>query len=141
MRTIKDRIRHTILFEVIAILSATFLGGWVLNQPPEMMGVVSVVLSAIAMIWNYVFNWLFDLWNLKVRGGAKRTVPVRIAHALLFEAFLYATGTVFIAWWLEITLLHSAVVGLGFSVFFLIYAYIYNWLYDLVFPIPQSVEV
>lgn len=43
------------------------------------------------------------------------------------------------AWWLEISLLEALVLDLGFVVFYLVYAFVYNLLYDKVFPIPTQV--
>lgn len=142
MRTLPDRIRHTLLFELIAITLMAFVGGWIIGQPPVTMGILSLILSVIAMGWNMVFNWLFDLWDLKYRAAAPRGVPTRIAHALLFEAGLFTSGTFLVAWWLGITLMQSLLMGLGFSAFFLVYAYAYayNWTYDQVFPVPQVVR-
>ncbi|MEP3247924.1 MAG: chlorhexidine efflux transporter [Sneathiella sp.] len=53
MRTFWDRIRHTILFELIAVLSVAFVGGWILDQPIETMGFLSVIMSILAMSWNF----------------------------------------------------------------------------------------
>ncbi|MGQ4692537.1 chlorhexidine efflux transporter [Aeromonas veronii] len=38
-----------------------------------------------------------------------------------------------------ISMLEALVLDLGFVVFYLIYAFVYNWGYDKVFPIPREV--
>jgi len=40
------------------------------------------------------------------------------------------------AWWLNVSMLEALVLDLGFVAFYLVYAFVYNWVYDKVFPIP-----
>lgn len=140
MRTFKDRLRHTALFELIALFLVAFIGSWVVGKSPLEMGALSLMFSVLAMSWNFAFNWLFDQWDMKYRGGAKRTVGLRIVHAVLFEAALLFVGMFLVAWWLDMTLLHALVLDIGFSAFFLVYAFAYNWAYDIVFPITKPLE-
>lgn len=139
MRTLKDRIRHTVLFETIALAMVATVGSWATGHSVEQLGLLGLMFSAIAMVWNMVFNWMFDHWDLKYRSGAKRTVRVRIAHALLFEGAFLTIGAFLIAWWLSISLLDALVLDVSFSVFFLVYAFVFNWMYDMVFPIARPV--
>ncbi len=139
MRTFPDRIRHTLLFEIIAIVFATIAGSLIVDRPLEEMGLLSVLFSLLAMSWNLIYNWLFDLWDLKFREAAKRTLLLRISHAILFEAGILIAGMFLISWWLEMTLWQALLLDIGFAVFFVIYALIYNWAYDVVFPIAKAV--
>lgn len=41
-----------------------------------------------------------------------------------------------IAWWLSISLLGVLIVDLGLVVFYLVYAFLYNWAYDHLFAPP-----
>lgn len=59
-------------------------------------------------------------------------------HAVLFELVLLIAGIFLIAWWLEIGYIDALIMDIGFSVFFLCYAFAYNWLYDIVFPVPAT---
>jgi uncharacterized membrane protein len=36
------------------------------------------------------------------------------------------------------TLLEALILDIGFAAFFIVYALIYNWVYDIVFPVPAS---
>lgn len=141
MRTFADRIRHTILFELIALLLAAFGGSWITGHSVQEIGSLSLIFSALAMVWNLVYNWLFDLWDMKYRGMAHRGPGLRVVHAILFEAVLMTVGLFITAWWLNIGYIDALILDLGFSAFFLCYAYVFNWGYDQVFPIPgQSKE-
>jgi uncharacterized membrane protein len=41
----------------------------------------------------------------------------------------------FIAWYLGVSLLTAFWMDAAFSVFYLVYAFVFNWAYDLIFPI------
>ena len=137
MRTLRDRIRHTILFELIALAIVSFGAAWITGHPVHSMGALSLMFSLIAMAWNFAFNWMFDLWDLKYRNMAPRGPGLRAVHAILFEAVMLIVGIFVTAWWLVIGYWEALILDLGFSAFFLIYAYVYNWTYDLVFPVPR----
>ena len=137
MRTLKDRIRHTLLFEIIAVIIVSIGGSWILNRPMETIGALTLMFSALAMGWNLLFNWLFDHWDLKYRNMAKRGFVVRAVHASLFELGMVIAGIFLVAWWLDISYWQAFIIDVGFSVFFLFYAYAYNWLYDHIFPVPR----
>ena len=90
------------------------------------------------MAWNLLFNWLFDLWDRKYRGMAKRGFAVRAVHACLFELGLLIAGLFLIVWWLEVGYLEAFLIDISSSAFFLVYAFVYNWAYDQVFPPPRT---
>ena len=140
MRSLADRIRHTILFEVIAITLFALVGGWILGLPVEVTGALGLMFSARAMAWNLLFNWLFDLWDRKYRGMDKRGFAVRAVHACLFCLGLLIAGLFLIAWWPEVGYLEAFLIDISSSAFFLVYAFVYNWAYDQVFPPPRPAE-
>lgn len=139
MRTTRDRIRHTILFEVLGLCLCTPLASWVLDRHVTAIGLMAVVISLTAMVWNYLFNLLFD--HLLVRSGRPVNVRppwMRTAHAILFETSLLVFTVPFVAWWLELGLIEAFLTDLGFALFYLVYAYLFNWAYDVVFPMPSQ---
>ena len=138
MRTLKDRIRHTVLFELIALFLVAIIGSWITGHSVEKLGILSLMFSAIAMVWNMAFNWMFDLWDRRYRGSAKRGIGVRVVHAFLFEAAFLIIGVFLVAWWLNMTLFNALLLDISFAAFFLVYTFAYNWSYDTVFPIPKQ---
>lgn len=138
MRTFPDRVRHTIMFEVIALILVATGGSWITGHSMEMLGALSLMFSVLAMVWNFVFNWIFDHWDKRFRGLAKRGVLLRIVHASLFESVLLIAGIFLVSWWLGITYLQAFLLDLSFSAFFLVFAFAYNWTYDVVFPVPSE---
>lgn len=138
MRTVKDRIRHTVMFEMIALVLVATFGAWITGHSVAAMGTLGVLFSLLAMAWNFAYNWMFDLWDRKYRGMARRGPGIRVIHAVLFEAFLITVGLFLTAWWLAISYWDAFILDLGMSAFILVYAYIFNWTYDVVFPVPRG---
>ena len=141
MRTFKDRLRHTLLFELIALTLVAIFGAWITGHSSAEMGALGLIMSLLAMVWNLIYNWMFDQWDMKYRNMAPRGVKIRIIHALLFEGGLLIAGIFIVAWWLSITLLQALLLDLGFAAFFLVYTYVFNLAYDKIFPVPAQQAV
>ena len=137
MRTTSDRIRHALSFELIGILIATPLGALLFDKPFHDMGVIVIVGATLATVWNYAYNLLFDHAMLRLRGAVAKTLTIRVLHAVLFELGLLAVLLPFVAWYLGLTLWQALVLDLAFAGFYLVYAFCFNWAYDLIFPIPE----
>lgn len=138
MRTTSDRIRHAISFEVIGLLLVTPLGALAFDKPIADIGVVAFVSATIATGWNYLYNLLFDHALLRLRGTVLKTVPIRVVHAVFFEAGLLLVLLPFISWYLGVSLVEAFLMDVSFAVFYLGYAFVFNWVYDVVFPVPEG---
>lgn len=141
MRGTRDRIRHALSFELIALVVVTPVGAWAFGVPVQDIGVVAVVSATIATGWNYIYNLLFDHALLRFAGDVRKTIPMRIAHAVLFEAGLLVVLLPFIAWYLGISLIEAFLMDISFAAFYLIYAFVFNWAYDLIFPLPTPLRM
>jgi uncharacterized membrane protein len=129
-KTITERIFQAMGFELLAILICTPLLAWIMDKPMLEMGVVTLLIAALALAWNVVFNGLFD--RVLERFNIVRNTWIRIVHALLFEGGLVAVGVPLIAWWLNISLWQAFLLDIGVLLFFLPYTYVYHWVYDVV---------
>lgn len=139
MRTQADRIRHTVLFELIGLATCSPLASWLLDRDLLQVGAMSIVISATAMMCNYFFNIAFD--HLLVRLGRPVNIRppwLRVVHAVSFETCLIFGTIPFVAWWLDLTLWNAFLTDIGFAFFFLVYAYFYNWAYDTIYPMPAQ---
>ena len=133
----RRRIVYVTLYELIAIV-ATSIGLSVFSDSSAARaGIAAVVSSAVAVAWNVVFNTLFERWEARqtVRG---RSLARRAAHAIGFEGGLVVTLVPFFAWWLDISLWQAFVLDLGLLLFFLVYTFVFNWVFDRVFGLPAS---
>ena len=138
MRGTKDRIRHALSFEIIALALVTPLGAWAFDMPAGHVGVVAVVGATIATGWNYLYNLVFDHALLRIAGHVRKSIAVRILHAFLFEGGLLLILLPFIAWYLGVSLIEAFLMDVSFAAFYLVYTFAFNWLYDLVFPVPTA---
>ena len=139
MQGIKRKVVYITLYEVIAIAMSTT--GLALLSGANMghAGVAAIAASAIAVVWNLVYNTLFERWEAsQVTRG--RSLLRRAVHAIGFEAGLVVTLVPLFAWWLEISLWQAFVLDLGLIVFFLVYTFVFNLLFDRVFGLPASAQ-
>ena len=133
------RVLYVTLYELIAIAVATAGLAQLSGQGAGHSSVVAVAASAIAVLWNVVFNWAFERWESRqtVRG---RSVARRVAHAIGFEGGLVFTLVPLFAWWFNVSLWQAFVMDLALIVFFLCYTFVFNWAFDRVFGLPASAQ-
>ena len=137
MRTPADRIRHALLFEIFALLIAVPGGMLLFGLEMKDMGVIAVGGATIATLWNYVYNWGFDHLMARWRGTTQKTTLIRVGHAILFEVGILLLLLPFISWWLGISLWEALLMDIGMAIFYVVYAFVFNWAYDRVFPAPE----
>ena len=77
------RVLQALLYEAIAIAVVGPVLSLAFDKSPASTFGLAVVLSCIALSWNYVFNWLFERWESRqsVRG---RSFARRLAHGAGF---------------------------------------------------------
>jgi len=104
MRSSRDRIRHTFLFEIILIIIFAPLMALVFQKPMKHVGGMSIAMSLIAMGCNYVYNILFDhvlVWM--GRPLYPRGIKLRLAHAVFFEVGLLLMSVPMVMWMMGLT--------------------------------------
>ena len=140
MRTVADRIRHALSFEVIGLAIIIPLGAVAFHHPMEDIGVITVVSSIVATVWNYLYNWGFDHALKRITGTPVKSMPVRVLHAILFELGLVTLLMPFVAWYLGIGIIEALILDISIAIFYMVYGFVFNWAYDRVFPIPGTAE-
>ena len=137
MQGLKRRVVYVALYEAFAIVAATLGLAGMSGNGMQDAGIVAVATSAIAIVWNLVFNTLFERWEARqtVRG---RSVARRVAHAIGFEGGLTVFFVPLMAWWFGTTWLHALWMDLGLLLFFLVYTFVFSWVFDRVFGLPIS---
>lgn len=136
MRSRFDRIRHAVCFEIIGLI---LLVG-VLSQlgyNSGHIGAIGVLFSLLATGWNYIYNVCFDRWMRHRYHTLDKTVVLRVIHSVCFEAGLLLVTIPILAWTLHMSLWDALVLDMGMVIFYLVYAYVYNWVYDKVCPVPN----
>ncbi|WPP01817.1 PACE efflux transporter [Pseudomonas sp. HR96] len=98
---------------------------------------LSLIISAVALAWNVLFNAGFERWEARQR-QRQRTWQRRLLHAIGFEGGLTLILLPIIAGWLGISLLSALLTNLALFAFFFVYALVFQWGFDRVFGLPQS---
>lgn len=131
------RVLQAILYEVFAV---AFIGPALTMLFDEPIGSslgLAIVMSTIALSWNYLFNLMFEHWEAR-QSVAGRSVLRRFVHGLGFEGGLVFILVPVMARWLGISYLAAFVANLGVFVFFFVYAIAFTWVFDKVFGLPLS---
>ena len=139
MRSTADRIRQALSFEIIGLLIVTPLFAWLFGHSMSEMGVFAFLGATAATAWNYVFNLAFDHGLHRWRGHPHKSFPIRILHAVLFETTLLVILLPIFAWWLNVSLVTALVMDMSFAAFYMVYAFVFTWGYDTLFP-PMAVK-
>jgi uncharacterized membrane protein len=131
------RVIYCLVFEAIAIaVSVPLL--WALGGgDPYSSVTVAVLVSVIAVSWNYVFNALFEAWERRSH-LTSRTPLLRCAHAAMFETGLIAATVPLYMVWYGVTLWHAFAMEVWLLLFFFAYTYAFTWAFDKVFTLPNA---
>jgi uncharacterized membrane protein len=137
MRSVPDRIRHAISFEIIGLAIITPLGALAFGMPMADIGIVGIASATVATAWNYLYNLGFDHAMQRITGGTQKSMAMRMLHAVLFEGGLLVALLPLIAWYLGVSLMQAFLMDVSFAAFYLVYAFAFNWAYDRLFPLPD----
>lgn len=138
MRSFPDRVRHTVMFEIIGLALVIPGGAMLFNLPATHMGVIGVGSATVATLWNFVYNLGFDHAMLRFTGHTRKSLRLRVLHALLFEGGLLVLLLPPMAWYLGMGLWETLVMDLAIVVFYVVYAFLFNLAYDRTFPVPAQ---
>jgi uncharacterized membrane protein len=131
------RVLQAVLYEVIAIAGVGPVLSLAFDKPQASTFGLAVVLSTIALAWNYAFNWVFEHWESRqaVRG---LSFARRLAHGAGFEGGLAVILLPVMSSWLDIAVAAAFMANLALLVFFFLYAIAFTWAFDRVFGLPAS---
>ena len=130
------RVVYAVVFELLAILFTTVILAALGNGGGPSLA-VAVVSSTVALLWNIVFNSVFETLERRL-GVTGRPWWVRVAHAVGFEGGLIVFLVPAVALILGIALGEAFLIEAGLLVFFLVYAAVYAYAFDSVFGLPDS---
>lgn len=124
----KERLIHSILFEVMLIVIFTAILKFITNHEINTVFALTFTITMIAVSWNFIYNWIFDKFVTGPR--VDRSLKIRTIHAILFEFGLLFPTIPVIAYSLDMNLLDAFIMDIGFVVFVLVFAVVYNYIYD-----------
>jgi uncharacterized membrane protein len=139
MQGVPRKIFQAFLYEAVAVFCIAPAISLIYEEGLAYSGALSVMISAIAVTWNMVFNAAFEYWETRQRHKT-RTLTRRILHATGFEGGLTFILLPLVSYWLNISWLEALMVNVGLFVFFFLYAFIFQWMFDRMFGLPDSVK-
>lgn len=137
MSPTRRKIVYALSFEATGILLATLALLVMSEASAGQSFVLSALTATIALLWSFLFNSLFEAWEARQRVKG-RSLPRRIAHALMFEGGLVVLVLPVMAWWLQVGLIEALFYEAGLIALFLLHTYAFTWAFDRVFGLPAS---
>ncbi|MEG2127879.1 MAG: chlorhexidine efflux PACE transporter AceI [Acinetobacter sp.] len=126
----RRRLIHAISYEVILLVIIAIALSFIFSMPLEVTGVLGVIMAVISVIWNMIFNHYFEKVEHKYQW--KRTIPVRILHAVGFEGGLMLATIPIIAYMMKMSFIDALILDFGLTMCILVYTFIFQWCYDLI---------
>lgn len=133
------KILQAVLYESIAITVLSPSIAFIYGNGLAHAGALSVMLSASALLWNVLYNAMFEWWEARQPQRA-RTLGRRLLHSLGFEGGLVVLLVPLVAGWLGISWWAALVTDMGLFVFFFFYSLAFQWGFDRVFDLPESAK-
>ena len=125
----KRRLIHAISYEVILLVIIAIALSFIFSMPLEVTGILGVIMAIISVIWNMIFNHYFEKVEHKYQW--KRTIPVRILHAVGFEGGLMLATIPIIAYMMKMSFIDALILDFGLTMCILVYTFIFQWCYDM----------
>lgn len=133
---IKRRIVYVATFEVIAIILSTIFLMFLSGTSAENSFPVATMVSVAAVVWNYLFNTIFESWERR-KNIKDRTLWIRCVHSLGFESGLVLICLPIYMLWYNVGLWTAFTMEIALLLFFLIYTFIFTLIFDKIFVLPQ----
>lgn len=133
------RVLQAVFYEIGAIAITTPIIKLAFDASASSSVGLAVVMSTIALAWNYVFNALFERWEARqtIKG---RSIWRRLAHGIGFEGGLVTMLVPLMAYWLNISFLNAFYAEIGILLVFFVYAVSFTWAFDEIFGLPESTK-
>ncbi|WP_426345572.1 PACE efflux transporter [Alcaligenes sp. HNGD-HTN06] len=134
----KRRVVYIGLFELLGMMVAATVLAQLSGAGPMQSGVLSFMISTCAVTVNLFYNMMFEAWERR-RHIQARTFWHRVVHVTGFQLVLVSLLIPLIAWWLDISLWKAFLMEAVLLAFFPLFAFFYNWAFDCIFGLPDSV--
>ena len=124
----RRRIIHALSYEIILLVIIAIALSFIFAVPMEVTGTLGIAMAITSVVWNMIFNHFFEKFEAKRK--LKRTVGVRILHAIGFEGGLMLATIPMVAYALEMSLGQAFLTDLSLTLCILVYTFIFQWCYD-----------
>ncbi|HAV2276366.1 TPA: PACE efflux transporter [Serratia marcescens] len=137
MQGLKRKLVYVTAYEIIGMAISALGLALLSGHAPSSTGPLAVVITTIAVSWNFIYNYLFEWWESR-QASRTRTLKRRILHAVGFQLTLVVYLIPLIAWWMGITLWQALLLDMALIVIIPCYTFLFNWAFDKLFGLPAS---
>ena len=137
MQGVKRKLVYVTAYEIIGMAISALGLALLSGHAPSSTGPLAVVITTIAVSWNFIYNYLFEWWESR-QLSRTRTLKRRILHAVGFQLTLVVYLIPLIAWWMGITLWQALLLDMALIVIIPCYTFVFNWAFDKLFGLPAS---
>ncbi|MEG9604991.1 PACE efflux transporter [Serratia marcescens] len=137
MQGVKRKLVYVTAYEIIGMAISALGLALLSGHAPSSTGPLAVVITTIAVSWNFIYNYLFEWWEIR-QASRTRTLKRRILHAVGFQLTLVVYLIPLIAWWMGITLWQALLLDMALIVIIPCYTFLFNWAFDKLFGLPAS---
>ncbi len=137
MQGVKRKLVYVTAYEIIGMAISALGLALLSGHAPSSTGPLAVVITTIAVSWNFIYNYVFEWWEGRQVSRA-RTLKRRILHAVGFQLTLVVYLIPLIAWWMGITLWQALLLDMALIVIIPCYTFVFNWAFDKLFGLPAS---
>ncbi|HEI9728418.1 TPA: PACE efflux transporter [Serratia marcescens] len=137
MQGVKRKLVYVTAYETIGMAISALGLALLSGHAPSSTGPLAVVITTIAVSWNFIYNSLFEWWESR-QLSRTRTLKRRILHAVGFQLTLVVYLIPLIAWWMGITLWQALLLDMALIVIIPCYTFLFNWAFDKLFGLPAS---
>ena len=124
----KRRIVHALSYEIILLVIIAIALSFIFDMPMEVTGTLGIVMAVTSVFWNMTFNHVFEKFEAKRQ--LKRTVGVRILHAIGFEGGLMLATIPMVAYAMQMSIGQAILLDFSMTMCILVYTFIFQWCYD-----------
>ncbi|EMM0379430.1 PACE efflux transporter [Pluralibacter gergoviae] len=137
MQGFKRKLVYVTAYELIGMTISALGLALLSGHEPASTGPLAVIITTIAVSWNFIYNYLFEFWESR-QTSRTRTVRRRVLHAIGFQLTLVVYLIPLIAWWMNVSLVQAFLLDAALIVIIPCYTFVYNWVFDKVFGLPAS---
>ncbi|MCX5576838.1 PACE efflux transporter [Kaistia terrae] len=138
MQGVLRRVVYISTFEVTGIIISALILAYLSGTAPSHTGPLAVMTSALAVTVNLAYTSLFERWEAS-RPVRSRSLGRRVLHALGFQITLLVFLIPLMAWWMDMSLVEALILDTALIVFFPVYMFVFNWVFDTIFGLPDAV--
>jgi len=126
----KRRIVHALSYEIILLVIIAMALSFIFDMPMEVTGTLGIVMALTSVFWNMTFNHFFEKFEAKRK--LKRTIGVRILHAIGFEGGLMLATIPMVAYAMDMSIWQAILLDFSMTMCIFVYTFIFQWCYDAI---------